>query len=409
MIVAPPDLFSVDSTQVVKQFSFLFQEEKQSAQLDLQDVLKGCSSLQKYYKVKAILTQYQLNINKQFGIIEYFRQMLKAKAEKITLKFKQPAGTSRGVLKTKNSWIISMWDDENPEIVGLGEASIIENLSPEWSNHYEKILHLHCAEYGKYEKDVYNEIPSLRFALEQAMLDLKNGGKQCYFDNPFYRGDEGIRINGLIWMGEKDFMFEQIKKKLDAGFSCLKLKIGAINFQDELDLLKYIRQKFGPETLELRVDANGAFLFADALNKLDQLSKFDLHSIEQPIAAGQWDEMRQLCERTPLPIALDEELIGIPVEDQKMMIDNIKPQYIILKPSLVGGFSASNHWIHCAEQNNVGWWITSALESNVGLNAIAQYTASKNNPMPQGLGTGQLFENNTASTLKIVGEQLFHH
>lgn len=336
--------------------------------------------------------------------------MIKAKAEKITLNFKRPAGTSRGVLKTKNSWIISMWDEDQPEVLGKGEASIIENLSPEWSDQYEANIHQQCKEYGKYEGDVYDKIPSLRFAFEAALLDLKNGGKQCYFDNDFYQGNKGIRINGLIWMGKKDFMFEQIKKKLDAGFSCLKLKIGAIQFTDELDLLEFIRKKFSPDTLEIRVDANGAFDPENAMDQLQSLSRFDLHSIEQPIAAGQWDEMRQLCENTPLPIALDEELIGVSkLNDQQSLIETINPQYIILKPSLLGGFAASDNWIRQAERNKIGWWITSALESNVGLNAIAQYTASKNNPMPQGLGTGQLFENNTDSTLKIVGEQLFHH
>ena len=337
--------------------------------------------------------------------------MLKAQAEKITLIFKQPAGTSRGVLKTKNSWIISMWDDENPEIVGIGEASIIENLSPEWSNHYEDFLHKHCEEYGRYVDDVYDEIPSLRFAFEAALLDLKNGGKQCYFDNAFYQGNEGILINGLIWMGKKDFMLEQIKTKIESGFSCIKLKIGAIDFQDELDLLKYIRDEFGPETLELRVDANGAFDYHQhALFKLEELSKYNLHSIEQPIPAGQWEEMHNLCRKTPLPIALDEELIGVhKSEDKKLLLEKIQPQYIILKPSLLGGFRATNEWIFHAEQQNISWWITSALESNIGLNAIAQYTASKNNPMPQGLGTGMLFKNNTKSTLNLIGQQLFHH
>ena len=336
--------------------------------------------------------------------------MLKAKAEKITLQFKRPAGTSRGILRTKNSWIISVWDDANPEIQGVGEASIIESLSPEWSDTYEQELNESCDNIDSLSESDIISNPSLRFAFESAKLDLQNGGQQCYFDNSFYRGTEGIRINGLIWMGDKDFMLKQIKQKIESGYSCIKLKIGAINFQDELDLLKYIREQFGPETLELRVDANCAFESSDALKKLDALSQFQLHSIEQPIKTEMWTEMHELCKQTPLPIALDEELIGVnDIDEKRKLIQEINPQYIILKPSLVGGFKSSDEWISLAEENNIGWWITSALESNIGLNAIAQYTASKNNPMPQGLGTGLLYENNVPSTLRIEGEYLFHH
>ncbi|MBD3637430.1 MAG: o-succinylbenzoate synthase [Crocinitomicaceae bacterium] len=336
--------------------------------------------------------------------------MLKASVEKITLQFKRPAGTSRGILSTKNSWIISLWNDEKPGITGKGEASIIESLSPEWSDEYENELRDILSNIHLFSEDDLINFPSIRFGIEAALKDLKNGGKREYFDNAFTRGEEGIRINGLIWMGDKSFMLDQIKEKLEMGFSCIKLKIGAIDFDAELDLLRFIRAKFSKETLELRVDANGAFAPKDALEKLEALSKFDLHSIEQPIKQRQWEEMAQLCKKTPLPIALDEELIGINEMSLKQQVLNtIKPQYIILKPSLVGGFTASDEWISLAEKMNIGWWITSALESNVGLDAIAQYTATKNNPMPQGLGTGQLFKNNVTSTLRIKRDFLFHH
>ncbi|UKN02053.1 o-succinylbenzoate synthase [Paracrocinitomix mangrovi] len=336
--------------------------------------------------------------------------MLKANSNKITLQFNQPAGTSRGVLKSKNSWIIEVWNEENPAIKGIGEASIIENLSPEWDNiQYERKL-------NDFLNSIHDRIsldlkkyPSIEFGIEAALLDLENGGKQIYFDTPFTQGREGISINGLIWMGEKEFMLQQIKQKMADGFRCLKLKIGAINFEDELALLKYIRSHFGPQDLELRVDANGAFSVDNAMEKLEQLSAFHLHSIEQPIQPKQWIDLEQLCKNTPIPIALDEELIGISDYGiREQLLDAAKPQYIILKPSLVGGFTSSDNWIELAEKRNIGWWITSALESNVGLNAIAQYASTKNNPMPQGLGTGLLFANNTPSTLVIKHDMLYH-
>lgn len=336
--------------------------------------------------------------------------MLKASSEKITLQFKFPAGTSRGVLLQKNSWIISVWDDENPEVIGKGEASIIESLSPEWDENFEHRLQIILKDIHALELDDLKGFPSVRFAVESALKDLKNGGKETYFSTDFNQKNEGIRINGLIWMGSAAFMTEQIQSKLEAGFSCLKLKIGAIDFLEELSILKSIRQQFDSDTLELRVDANGAFHPDEAMEKLNLLSAFDLHSIEQPIKAGQWNEMAKLCASTPLPIALDEELIGITdLNEKRDLLDTIHPQYIILKPSLVGGFKASDEWITLAESSNIGWWITSALEANIGLNAIAQYTATKRNPMPQGLGTGQLFVNNIQSTLNIKGERLFHH
>lgn len=337
--------------------------------------------------------------------------MLKASFEKHTLRFKQPSGTSRGILHTKNSWIVTLYDDENPHVKGLGEASIIESLSPEWNIHYETALTAFCQDADMHVRDQLNGMinyPSIRFAFESALMDLKNGGKQIYYPSDFTLGKAFIPINGLIWMGSKDFMLGQIEAKIDQGYTCLKLKIGAIDFETELEILRNIRTRFSQKDLEIRVDANGAFSASEALGKLLQLAAYDLHSIEQPIAAGQWEAMKKICEETPLPIALDEELIGINKSIQKSdMIRYISPQYIILKPSLIGGFESSDEWISCAEKNQVGWWITSALESNIGLNAIAQYTFTKNNPMPQGLGTGQLYENNFESDLKIENGRLF--
>lgn len=336
--------------------------------------------------------------------------MLKAIADKITLNFKRPAGTSRGILKNKNSWIIKVWDSENPLTIGMGEVSIIENLSPEWSIDYEAKIQDIVQNIHHISTTDLLDYPSIRFGVEAALLDLKNGGKQVYYNSDFTDHGKGIRINGLIWMGDKAFMQSQIEEKLKAGFTCLKLKIGALDFEQEIDLLKFIRSQFKADELELRVDANGAFDVSTALQKLDVLSQFKLHSIEQPIEAGQLEKMANLCKNTPIPIALDEELIGISdVSLKTELLKQVQPQYIILKPSLIGGFIASDEWITAAEILGINWWITSALETNVGLNAIAQYAATKNNPMPQGLGTGLLFLNNTPSNLKIEGQSLFFH
>ena len=335
--------------------------------------------------------------------------MYQASFKKLTLEFKRAAGTSRGILKTKNSWIISISESSNPSFVGKGEASIIENLSPEWSDQFEDKLNTVLKNINDYAQDLsaLQDYPSIRFGIEMALQNLKVKKEHIYLPSHFTDKEEGITINGLIWMGEKSYMLEQIKSKLEQGFNCVKLKIGAIDFEAELELLKYIRSKFSKDTVELRVDANGAFKPEDALSKLNQLALFDIHSIEQPIMAGQIEYMHELCRKTPLAIALDEELIGVNgCENKTQLIQSIKPQYIILKPSLVGGFESSDEWIKAAEENNVGWWITSALESNIGLNAIAQYTFKKNTPMPQGLGTGLLYSNNVDSPLKIEGDQL---
>ncbi|MBL7899718.1 MAG: o-succinylbenzoate synthase, partial [Crocinitomicaceae bacterium] len=306
--------------------------------------------------------------------------MFQATWKKYQLHFKQPGGTSRGVLHSKNSWIIELTDDSNPKAKGVGEASIIENLSPDWNSDYENKIEDVCKNiHPIIENDLRDltDYPSIRFAVESALLQLIQG--QHYFPSAFTEGKACITINGLVWMGSREFMEKQIDEKLKDGYACIKLKIGALDFETELEILRNIRLRYTEKEIELRVDANGAFKKEEALAKLDLLAKFKLHSIEQPIKAGQINEMTSLCKQTPLPIALDEELIGInQIKQKENLIHEIKPQYIILKPSLVGGFQSSDEWISIAEKNNSGWWITSALESNIGLDAIAQYTYIKN-------------------------------
>jgi len=337
--------------------------------------------------------------------------MIKASWKKLTLDFKLPSGTSRGILTQKDSWIISIWDDILPNYIGKGEASIIKTLSPDWNEHFETKVNEICENITNYITSEglvkLNQYPSIQLALETAILDLKNGGNSVIFPSDFVSKSAPIPINGLIWMGDKAFMKSQIERKINTGFNCIKLKIGAINFNTELQILKDIRSNYASTDIELRVDANGAFSPLEALTKLNKLAQFDLHSIEQPIKAGQFDEMANLCAKTPLPIALDEELIGITnLKEKKKLLSKINPHYIILKPSLIGGFKGSDEWISLAEKQNIDWWITSALESNIGLNAIAQYTFTKNNPLPQGLGTGGLFTNNTPSNLVVDNGKL---
>lgn len=331
--------------------------------------------------------------------------MLKADYIHYPLNFKRPSGTSRGILTEKDSWFIRIWDDRNLEIRGVGECSIIKGLSPDDREGYLDKLKEVCDQiddFWYYLEEGLREWPSIYFGLETAFLDFKVKGSKILFPSKFTTGEKSIPINGLIWMGDSVFMKEQIQQKLEAGFDCIKMKIGAIHFKEELLLLESIRKEFGSDKIELRVDANGAFGVDSALDKLKDLSQFQLHSIEQPIKAGQWRDMAQLCESTPLPIALDEELIGVYNLQAKLdLLDTIKPQYIILKPSLLGGIKGSKEWIDIAEERNIPWWITSALESNIGLNAIAQWTYTLNNSLPQGLGTGQLYTNNISSPLVI--------
>lgn len=337
--------------------------------------------------------------------------MIKSAIYPYNLIFKKPSGTSRGILTTKQTWILKLWHEDTPEVFGLGECALFRGLSCDDRPEYEAVLAsltpILPPEHELFER--LRAFPSILFGLETALADLRNGGHRIIFPSPFCEGKQSIRINGLIWMGSKAEMRTQIKEKIALGFSCIKLKIGAIDFNSEVDLLKAIRQEFSVDEIELRVDANGAFSPTDAMQKIEMLAKFGIHSIEQPIKAGQWDEMARLCTQTPLPIALDEELIGInTLAEKKALLETIRPQYIILKPSLHGAFAGSEEWITLAREQQTGWWITSALESNIGLNAIAQWCAIQKNNLPQGLGTGQLYTNNFESPLTLVGEKLFY-
>lgn len=333
---------------------------------------------------------------------------MKATYKKYILNFKQPSGTSRGVLRTKETWFLRIFNDEK---FGIGECGLFRGLSIDDRSDYEQKLkwvceHIHLGLENLLKELV--EFPSIQFGLEQAFLSLQATDPYELFPSKFTQEKEGININGLIWMGDKAFMKSQIKQKLQEGFTCIKMKIGAIDFDTEIELLQSIRNEFSSKEVELRVDANGAFSPKEALGKLQRLSELNLHSIEQPIKQGQLQEMAELCTNTPLPIALDEELIGVfTLKEKRKLIETIKPQYIILKPSLVGGYQSSNYWIAISEKNNTDWWITSALESNIGLNAIAQWTYSLNTNLPQGLGTGSLFTNNIKSPLQVKQGKLY--
>lgn len=372
--------------------------------------------------------------------------MYKIEISERTLHFKQPAGTSRGVYTTRHSYYLTLTSDELPGVEGVGECATLPDLSCDAKPEYEMTLRQVCQmveQMGRIPYDMIRAYPSITFGLETAFASFFDAAKKFLeivptegassssemlkqkgvsvpagmenltelFDSPFGRGEEGITINGLVWMGTYEEMLARLEEKLQAGFHCVKLKIGAIDFFKELDLIKRIRDVYTKEQVELRVDANGGFLPENAMSQLEALAKYDIHSIEQPIKQHQWPKMAQLCRETPLPIALDEELIGVNVRSMKQaLLDTVRPQYIILKPSLHGGIYGCNEWIELANQRGIGSWITSALESNIGLNAIAHYAAKvygSNVKMPQGLGTGQLFTDNIPMPLEIRGDKLF--
>ncbi|GIJ96095.1 o-succinylbenzoate synthase [Capnocytophaga stomatis] len=327
---------------------------------------------------------------------------MKAFYKKHILDFKRPSGTSRGVLTQKETYFLTITDGEKQ---GIGECGLLKTLSFDDRPDYEDTLQWVCDNISlgeEYLLEKLPEFPSIQFGVEQAFRSLISDNEYILFASDFTLGKASIPINGLIWMGSPEFMKSQIKEKLEQGFRCIKMKIGAIAFEQEYEILKNLRKEFSVQDIEIRVDANGAFSAEEALEKLKRLSELELHSIEQPIKANQIEKMAELCQKTPLPIALDEELIGVILfSDKKRLLEAINPQYIIIKPSLLGGYKNSEEWISLAEKQNIGWWITSALESNIGLNAIAQWTFSLNNPMPQGLGTGALYTNNIASPLSV--------
>ena len=334
---------------------------------------------------------------------------MQATFQKYILDFKTPGGTSRGVLTQKETWFLIIRDQEH---IGIGECGMFKGLSFDDRGDYEDKLQEVCNRIDEGLESLLKackEFPSIQFGLEMAFKSLQSDHPFLLFKNDFSDGIDGIPINGLIWMGTSDFMNRQIKDRIKDGFRCIKMKIGAIDFNAEYDILKSIRKEFSASDIEIRVDANGAFKAEDALDKLNRLNDLELHSIEQPIKPRQWEAMAELCLESPLPIALDEELIGILNQEEKgLLLDQVQPQFIILKPSLIGGYSGSESWIDHAEKRGIGWWVTSALESNVGLNAIAQWVYDKPRALVQGLGTGSLFTNNFDSPLRVKNGTLHY-
>lgn len=334
---------------------------------------------------------------------------MKATYHKYILHFKQPSGTSRGVLTDKETWFLVL--EENGK-KGIGECGILRGLSADDRPDYEEKLQWVCGNIHLGAEKLWEalmEFPSIQFGVEMAFLSLQSENPFVLLPSKFTSGAASIAINGLVWMGDEAFMKRQIEEKIEQGFRCIKMKIGAIDFEKEKALLRFIRQNFDAQTMEIRVDANGAFSENEALDKINQITGFQIHSIEQPIQKNKTDTMSVLCKNTQLPIALDEELIGVfSMTDKEALLQKVRPQYIILKPSFIGGFRGTSEWIALAEKYQIGWWITSALESNIGLNAIAQFTYLQNNPMPQGLGTGALYTNNFESPLQVAQGQLWY-
>ncbi|MBR5653338.1 MAG: o-succinylbenzoate synthase [Prevotella sp.] len=336
---------------------------------------------------------------------------MRTQVERRTFHFRFPAGTSRGIYTTRTSWMVTLTDDKGR--CGVGECAPLPQLSCDDLPDYDEVLKKACQVVeatGDVPVEQLHSYPSVLFGLETAMLHLRQQS-WALFDTSFSRGEEGITINGLVWMGTFDEMQRRMEEKLQGGFQCVKLKIGAIDFDQELSLIKILRRRFSRQVVELRVDANGAFAIEEAPLRLEQLARYDIHSIEQPIPQGQWQEMAALCRNTPLPIALDEELIGVnSTKEKEELLDTIRPQYIILKPSLHGGMVGSEEWITMAQQRGIGSWMTSALESNIGLNAIAHLAAHLYGPhitLPQGLGTGQLFTDNIDVPLHLKGDRMW--
>ena len=307
-------------------------------------------------------------------------------------------------MDVKTTYILRLWDEMHPEVVGVGECNLFAGLSAEDKPDYQNQLQCAC----NHPEMPLPEISSIRFGFETARWSLAAKGSAKLIDSPFTRGEAPIAINGLVWMGDKRTMLRRMREKVESGFRCVKLKIGGIDFQEELSILHALRTEFSARDIELRLDANGAFTPGNAMAKLDSLSQYEIHSIEQPIRAGQWEAMAGLCKSSPIPIALDEELIGFRQDDAKIeMLDTIRPQYIILKPALCGGFAQADSWIRLAEDRGIGWWATSALESNIGLNAIAQWIAGYRPAIPQGLGTGMLYTDNLPTSLRLEGDKMW--
>jgi L-alanine-DL-glutamate epimerase-like enolase superfamily enzyme len=323
------------------------------------------------------------------------------------LHFKEPGGTSRGVMTEKPTFLVKIFDEADPGHYGIGEAAVFPGLSPEADGNYVWKLTEVLANVAIGKQTDLSRHSSIQFGLEQALLDYSNGCRGIYFPSSFTTGEGEIEINGLVWMGDFDRMIERIDEKISTGFHCIKLKIGAIDWEKEVEMISYIRRRYTPGQLMIRVDANGGFDATDALTRLRRLGELGIHSIEQPVKPGQFELMATLCRESPVPIALDEELIGKGTEEEKSaVLDAIHPSYIILKPALCGGFSGAEEWIRMAVERGIGWWVTSALESNVGLNAIAQWTAAIGAEGPQGLGTGGVFTDNFITPVRLHGDRL---
>jgi o-succinylbenzoate synthase len=340
---------------------------------------------------------------------------LQASFTKKVFKFNFKARTSRGLMQDKTSWFIKIWDEEAPGVYGLGECGPLPGLSVDYRPDFDQVLAKIIHDFNSSEftceqplatHGVAEDLPSIVFGFETAIRDLLLGGERIIFKNSFL-DHHPISINGLVWMGDMDFMMKQVAKKITEGFSCIKLKVGGLDFDCECDILKYIRKHFSKEDITIRLDANGAFKIDEVLFRLDELAKYSIHSIEQPIKAG-CDEMERLCRKSPIPIGLDEELIGKhSLNQKKLLLESIRPQFIILKPSLHGGMKGCEQWIELAGKLGIGWWLTSALETNIGLNAICQFTKKYDTTIPQGLGTGSIYENNIPSPLRVERGTIF--
>lgn len=326
--------------------------------------------------------------------------MLTAVYTRHDLKFNFTAITSRQSMTVKETYFIKVTDLASG-YSGVGECAVFRGLGVDDTPLYESIVAGLCRNINNLDINSIGE-SSIRFGFETAMRDLASGGRHDIFESDWQLGQRNIPINGLVWMGDFDTMLKRIDQKISENFSCIKIKIGGIDFDRELDLIRHIRDSFDSSRLSLRLDANGSMTPHNALGRLERLARYDIHSIEQPIGPRQWQAMREITRNSPIDIALDEELIGNMDYDRRcFLLDGTMPRYIILKPSLHGGFKTCDNWIKDAAEREIGWWATSALESNIGLNAIAQWTASKKTTMPQGLGTGALYCNNIESPLKV--------
>lgn len=333
--------------------------------------------------------------------------MLEVTYTKRLLRFRVPAKTSRGTFTVKPCWYVKVWDSDRPGCHGIGECAPFPGLSAEDHPGHEARLADACARVNDFHPDRWRHLSATCFALETALADLRSGGRRLLFPSSFTAGEYPVQINGLVWMGDRRQMARAVEEKIAEGFRCIKLKIGGIDLRDEIALLRDIRSRFPADRLQLRLDANGAFTPGEASRVLETLARFDIHSIEQPIPPGQWEHLRALCSSSPVPVALDEELIGITSRERKIeLLERVVPRYIVLKPSLAGGLASCEEWISLASERDIGWWATSALESNIGLNAIAQWYATRPTGIPQGLGTGELYTNNIPSPLVRRGPDL---